>query len=61
MGKWIRQLDRILRGEATRLAMLESGSVEVPIGGLCVVIALLSMFYGACMGSYAITRDGGPV
>ena len=60
MGKWIRELDRILRGDATRLAALERGTVEVTIGGLCVVIALLGVVYGACMGSFALFREGGP-
>ncbi len=56
MWKWVRELDRILRGDATRLTALERGSVEVPAGGLCVVIALLGMIYGACMGTFALAQ-----
>jgi hypothetical protein len=55
----IRSLDRILKGEATRLADLRRGSLDVPLGGLSLVILLLGAFYGACMGAYAvITRHG---
>ena len=61
MWKSIRALDRILRGEATRTADLRQGNLDVPIGGLAVVIMLLGAFYGACMGMYSIiTRHGDP-
>ena len=60
MVTWIRQLGSILRGEATRLPALRTGTIDIPARGLSVVIILLGMFYGACMGSFAVfNRSGG--
>lgn len=50
------ELDRILRGEATRLSSLRRGSVEVPVVGLGIVLAVLGMIYGVCMGCFAVFR-----
>ena len=60
MLRWLGQLDRILRGDATRLSSLRRGTIEVSAGGLAVVLALLGLFYGACMGSFALLREDGP-
>jgi hypothetical protein len=57
---WVRELDRILRGDATRPSALRRGQVEVPAGGLSVVLVLLGAAYGACMGCFALFRPGGP-
>ena len=56
MRSWFKDLDRILRGEATRLPALRGGTIEVPVGGLAVVLVVLAMAYGACMGSFAVFR-----
>jgi hypothetical protein len=59
MWKSIQALDRILKGEATRLADLRLGTLDVPLAGLSLVILVLGAFYGACMGAFAIiTRHG---
>jgi len=55
---WFRDLDRILRGEATRLPALRRGTVEIPAAGVSLVLVLLAMGYGACMGTFAVTRGG---
>src|SRR3954454_22748188 len=60
MGKWWQDLDRILRGEATRLEALRRRTVEVEVGGLSVVLVILAMAYGACMGCFALLKSGGP-
>lgn len=61
MWKSIQALDRILKGESTRLGDLRRGTLDIPLGGLSVVILLLGAFYGACMGAYGIiTRYGQP-
>ncbi|AGA27728.1 hypothetical protein [Singulisphaera acidiphila] len=60
MGTWWKDLDRILRGEATRLSALRRGTIEVRLGGLSIVLMILAMIYGACMGSFAMLKDGGP-
>ena len=54
MRAWYADLDRILRGEATRLAALRRGTIEVSVGRLVVVLATLAMVYGACMGCHAL-------
>jgi hypothetical protein len=60
MGKWWKDLDRILRGDATRPASLGRGTIDVPVGGLTVVLVVLGMFYGMCMGCFALFKTGGP-
>jgi hypothetical protein len=54
MLNWLRELDRILRGEATRMAALRGGRMEIPAAGLSFVTIVLGMFYGLCMGSFAV-------
>jgi hypothetical protein len=60
MRRWWRDLDRILRGEATRLSALRRGTVEVQVGGLSLVLVLLAVVYGACMGCFAMLKQQGP-
>jgi hypothetical protein len=55
-----KELDRILRGDATRVSALGRGTIEVPIGGLTVVLVVLGMIYGMCMGSFALFKVEGP-
>ena len=54
----IRQLDRILRGEATRPDVLREEGIRFPVVGLAVVLILLGGIYGVCMGVYAQTDSG---
>jgi hypothetical protein len=54
MLHWLKELDRILRGEATQPAALRGGRIELPAAGLSVVAILLGMFYGLCMGTFAV-------
>lgn len=58
MRTWVRTLDQILRGEATRPASLRAGKIDLPAGGLSLVLVLLGLFYGLCMGCFALlNRD----
>ena len=59
MWKSIQSLDRILKGEATRLTDLRRGTLDIPLGGLSLVILILGAFYGACMGAFAIIDRSG--
>ena len=59
MLKWFKQLDDILRGQATRLEALKLGKIEIPISGLTVALLLLGLTYGLCMGSFALIRTSG--
>jgi hypothetical protein len=60
MKRWLNDLDRILRGEATRLGTLREDGLKIPLGGLLLVILILTVWYGACMGFFAGFREGGP-
>jgi hypothetical protein len=55
----LHQLDRILRGETTRPEMLKKGVLPISMGGLTLVILVLGLIYGACMGCYALFRQEG--
>jgi hypothetical protein len=59
MLKWFRQLDQILRGDATRMSLLTEGRINIPVGGLSIVIVLLGVLYGLCAGSFAMIRTSG--
>ena len=59
MLKSFRQLDKILRGDATQLPSLQQGKIEIDTSGLSMVLLLLGMVYGLCVGSYAIIQSGG--
>lgn len=58
MGSWWRGLDRILRGEATRVSALRTGRVEVDPVPLSAILVVLAASYGVCMGFYALFRGG---
>lgn len=58
MWQSIGQLDRILRGEATKLPALRAGSLRQPAGDISFFLLLLAMFYGACLGIFAVRRGG---
>jgi hypothetical protein len=58
MWQWIVHLDRLLRGQATQIDQLKDGKINIPIFGLAVVIDLLGLIYGACMGAFALTGSG---
>ncbi len=60
MLKWLKTLDRILRGDVTRPEAIQEGRFELPIGGLLVVILGLAMIYGVCMGSFSLFKDVDP-
>jgi len=56
MGRGWRDLDKILRGEATRLPSLKQGTIDASIWDLARVLLPLAMLYGLCMGSYSLFR-----
>ncbi len=57
---WLRTLDRILRGEITQPETIRQGKMDLPVGGLIVVIVGLAMIYGACMGSFSLFKEVDP-
>jgi hypothetical protein len=60
MRSWVKALDRVLRGEATQVSALRQGVIDVPAGGLAVVLVLLGMVYGFCMGWFALFNREAP-
>lgn len=58
MTKAIGELDRLLRGETTAVEKLKRGILDVDVSGLAMVILLLGLFYGACMGSFGVAHNG---
>jgi hypothetical protein len=58
MIAWVKQLDRLLRGDVTRVSALQGGRVDVPVDGLIVLIIVLGIIYGICMGVFALTGSG---
>ena len=60
MLRWFNGLDRILRGEATRLSALREEGIDIPLGGLVLIIVLLAALYGVCMGFFNGFGEGGP-
>jgi hypothetical protein len=57
--RWVVELDRVLRGDATKLAAIRDGGIQIPLKGLSVVVVVLGMIYGACMGSFSLFRPDG--
>jgi hypothetical protein len=54
---WLTHLDRLLRGDVTRPEELREGRINVDAGGMAVMIVLLGMIYGLCMGSYSLLKE----
>lgn len=60
MLNWLKDLDRILRGDATRPAALRTGRIDVHIGGVTLWLLIFGLITGACVGTYAVFRPNGP-
>jgi hypothetical protein len=56
----LRELDRVLRGEATAGPALARDGLSVPVGPLLRVSALLAAGYGVCMGVYGLCARAEP-
>ncbi len=58
MISWFREVDRVLRGDATRPEALAGGQIDVRGRRLLVVNMLLGVVTGVCMGVFALfNRD----
>ena len=56
---WFSELDALLRGDLTRVSSLKSGGLEINPARLSVIIVVLAMIYGVCMGTFAVFRPKG--
>lgn len=54
MLRWVRELDRLLRGELTQVATLRERGFELPLRGITVLIVVLGAITGACMATFAL-------
>lgn len=54
--RWMFELDRILRGEATRPSDIHRAEIKIPVVGIAVVVILLAAIYGFCMSIFALVR-----
>jgi hypothetical protein len=54
MFEGFKALDRVLRGDATRLPALREGTIDIPVWALLVVLMFLAMAAGACTGLNAV-------
>src|SRR5258707_15751300 len=57
MLKWLAHLDRILRGDATRREEISDGQIKIDAAGIAVLIVVLGMIYGLCMGSFSWMKE----
>jgi hypothetical protein len=57
---WLKSLDRILRGEATRPDSVQDGDIDFQLFGLTIVIVVLAMIYGVCMGTFSLFKEVSP-
>jgi hypothetical protein len=60
MQTWLLELDRVLRGDATRPADLHDGVVPVSARRLAVTAGLLGAFYGLCLGFFGLFNHDSP-
>ncbi len=58
MRQWIRDLDLILRGQATTPAALAGGELRVPVFGLLVLVDAMGLLYGLCMSVFTLSTGG---
>ena len=56
--KWLRPVDDLLRGEATRVSKLTNGRIELPLRPIFIASTALMAFYGACMSTPTLLRLG---
>lgn len=56
---WVKALDRVLKGEATRPEALREGMIDVRAGGLTLLLVILGGLYGACMGAFSLMSRWG--
>jgi hypothetical protein len=56
LPKWVKDLDRLVRGEATNLSALRKGIIEIPSDRLQIAIVVLGIIYGMGMGCFSLLK-----
>jgi hypothetical protein len=54
MLNWLKHVDQILRGEATKPDKLSDEALDIPVGGVTIVLIVFGIIYGLCMGCFAL-------
>jgi hypothetical protein len=54
MWKSLHDLDRLLRGEVTRLPALQQGKIDIDVRNLVLALVVLGGLYGSCMGWFSV-------
>ena len=61
MLRGFKDIDRILRGEVTRIAAVRDGTLKIPLGGVSLATLTLGLSYGFFMGWFALINRETPV
>ena len=61
MLQWFKEVDRILRGEVTRVSAIREGTIKIPAFGVALVAVILGLVYGFFMGWFALINRETPV
>jgi hypothetical protein len=56
MRDYLLQLDRLMRGDATRPDQLREGQINIDVRNIVLVVAILGAIYGFCMGSFSLLK-----
>jgi hypothetical protein len=59
MLHWVHSLDQLLRGELTQMSALRKEGLKLPLRGTTVLLIVLGVIYGICMGSFALLHTNG--
>lgn len=53
---WLFELDRILRGDATKPDDIRKADIKIPVVGIACIVIILAVIYGFCMGIFSLVR-----
>lgn len=58
MANLLRDIDRLIRGDATRPSELYDGHIDFSVGTSAAIITICGLIAGACIGSYSVVHSG---
>lgn len=57
MRDWLLQIDELLHGETTSEKKISSGLLDVSARRMAIVVVVLAMIYGMCMGTFSLGKE----
>ncbi|MGI9457193.1 MAG: hypothetical protein ACR2NU_11575 [Aeoliella sp.] len=57
MRDWLLQIDELLHGETTSEEKISSGLLDVSARRMAIVVVVLAMIYGVCMGTFSLGKE----